>query len=57
MNINTGEIKENPTPQDLQSGNYVMLGGIPKTSCKKCYGRGYIGKNDAGKYIICQCVK
>lgn len=27
-------------------------------SCKKCYGRGYIGKNlTTGKLVPCKCVK
>lgn len=30
----------------------------PKSSCRHCYGRGYVGKDTAtGKKIICRCVK
>jgi len=25
--------------------------------CKKCYGRGYIGKRQNGTYIICKCLR
>ena len=29
----------------------------PKSSCLKCYGRGYIGKNQDEQYVACKCCK
>jgi len=30
----------------------------PKSSCRHCYGRGYVGTNtETGQKIICRCVK
>ena len=61
MNTETGEIRKFNTVEEMSeaiaTGNWVALGKKPRASCKKCYGRGYIGKNDAGKYVPCSCVK
>lgn len=30
----------------------------PKSNCKRCYGRGYIGRDRVKKYfIMCNCIK
>lgn len=61
MNVNTGEIRTFETAdamsEAIATGNWVALGKTPKASCKRCYGRGYIGRNDQGKFVPCNCVK
>ena len=43
---------------DEPSETYKELGNMPKASCRKCYGRGYIGKDlKRNQYIPCSCVK
>jgi len=45
-----------PDPRDKRRSR--LAGGLTaKASCKKCYGRGYVGKNDRGKLVPCRCVK
>ena len=63
MNTNTGEIEmldlkqltelqRNPRPE------MVELKRKPKTTCRKCYGRGHIGLNrTTNSYVICKCCK
>ena len=32
--------------------------GVPKAACKKCYGRGYIGRDSKLKYyLMCPCLR
>ena len=61
MNVETGEIKTFKTEDEFQvamrTGNWIALGRKPKASCKKCYGRGHVGQNDAGRFVPCSCVK
>ena len=62
MNVDTGEIRRFASHDMLQeailTGNWIPLGKAPKPSCKKCYGRGHVGRNvDTGKYVPCSCVK
>lgn len=36
---------------------YKALKRMPKASCRKCYGRGYIGKDlKTNQYVPCSCV-
>ena len=62
MDVGTGEILEFNNQKELEAAqavrDLVELKGKPKKSCRKCYGRGYIGFNTTtGKYIVCGCVK
>lgn len=41
----------------IAAGDWAYFGKKPKSSCKKCYGRGYQGVNDLGKYVVCPCVR
>lgn len=46
----TKAIKENPAS--------VGFRRAPKPSCKKCYGRGWVGRNlKTGLYVPCRCCK
>ena len=65
MNVRTGEFKEKEV---MVLGTDVEVNRKPKSSCKKCYGQGYIGRatqdgRRRGKIIIvkgnlvpCRCV-
>lgn len=34
----------------------LEITNLPKKSCKRCYGRGYVSKNhDSGHYDLCKC--
>lgn len=58
MNPNTGEIREFMTQAEAEAQGYtVPLGREPKSSCNKCYGRGYDGVNDEGQFVPCTCTK
>jgi len=54
MDERTGEIREFPKNTSIPEG-FIPLGRKPKTNCKYCYGRGYEGINDKGKYVPCRC--
>jgi hypothetical protein len=52
----TGTI-EKPTPVILEDkeGNKLRAPWIPNSKCKKCYGRGFIGKNvETGELEPCR---
>ena len=66
MDMNTGKIysekdvakmKESMTEEEFEKRfNEVYV--LPKRSCKKCYGRGHVGKNlMTGKVVMCTCMK
>lgn len=56
MNPTTGEIQEFSSQEAAnRSGYTVPLRGEPNPKCKKCYGRGHIGRNDQGQYVPCSC--
>lgn len=58
MNPDTGEIRKFETLDEaFKKGFIIPVNGLPKKSCRKCHGRGYIGKNDQGKYVPCSCVR
>ena len=60
MHVETGEVKEvnELTPEQLASGKWKELGKRPDPGCKKCYGRGYIGRDIVTNRVIeCLCVK
>lgn len=58
MNPNTGEIREFSSRQEANKAGFTIpVGQKPKASCSKCYGRGHIGRNDQGRYLLCTCVK
>ena len=60
MNIKTGEIKTFGHSDDLKramaTGDWRLLERKPRSGCKSCYGRGYVGKNDRGEFVPCNCV-
>jgi len=35
----------------------IVLKDYAHNSCKKCYGRGYLGADRSGNPIVCGCVK
>jgi hypothetical protein len=42
----------------LLSENQIPLNKKPSSSCKKCYGRGFLGKNSVDfTYIPCSCLQ
>ena len=56
MNLDTGEIREFQSQAQAELAGFLQpLTDKPKPSCKKCFGRGYIGINDNGKYVPCTC--
>ncbi len=60
MDVKTGEIKpvNELTPEQLASKRWVELGKRPNPGCRRCYGRGYTGRDlVTGNMIICRCVK
>lgn len=58
MDPRTGEIKEFPNRTAAEKEGYtVHLKCKPKPNCKRCYGRGHIGKNDRGLYVPCLCTQ
>lgn len=64
MNLETGEIfqvqrVDSPDFQArLMKGDFALLEKLPRKSCKKCHGRGYVGRNlQTGKLIVCGCTK
>ncbi|HUV65610.1 MAG TPA: hypothetical protein VMW24_17055 [Sedimentisphaerales bacterium] len=58
MDPRTGKIKEFDSDDEaIKAGYTIPVGCKPKASCKKCYGRGYVGTNDAGHKVPCACVK
>ncbi len=60
MNVETGEVKEigELTPEEIASGKWKELGKRPNPGCKRCHGRGYIGRDVvSGNVIECRCVK
>jgi len=56
MDLMTGEVRrlekgELPGPNDFPVDN------LPDKNCRKCYGRGYIGRDAHTKKVIpCRCV-
>ena len=58
MNPKTGEIREFESVETAHKAGFtVPVQGKPKASCKKCYGRGWIGTNDKKEKVPCTCVK
>lgn len=60
MHEDTGEIKEieKLTAKQLASRKWKELDKKPNPSCKRCYGRGYIGRDVITDRVIeCRCVK
>ena len=59
LNIYTGRIKFYANwmlrEEDMSTGNWIKINSSPAPNCKKCYGRGYIGKYH-GKCIPCRCI-
>lgn len=56
MDPNTGKIREFESEEKAKEEGYtVLLKREPKPNCKKCYGRGHVGKNDKGEYVPCSC--
>ena len=68
MDTATGEIKTFETEEQLNAEQakrlsegkspLVKLDQKPDPKCKKCWGRGHIGKDlKSGQFIPCKCVK
>lgn len=58
MNPDTGEIREFASQEEATAAGFtVPLKCKPKPSCKKCYGRGWIGTNDSGQHVACVCTQ
>ena len=60
MDKETGEIKDlnELTSEDIASKRWVELGKRPNPGCKKCHGRGWVGREiTSNRVIICKCVK
>lgn len=62
MNVETGEIQEfesaNKLQQAMRSGTWIAVDKMPDPNCRKCYGRGHLGKNlSTNLYVPCSCVK
>lgn len=57
MNPKTGEISDFESQEEARKAGFTIpLKRKPKASCRKCYGRGYTGTNDAGEKVACVCV-
>lgn len=58
MNPETGEIRKFESEELARAAGFtVAVKSQGKSSCRKCYGRGHIGRNDRGRYVECSCVK
>ncbi len=60
MHEETGEIRaiDKLTPEQKSSGKWATIERRPNPGCKRCHGRGWIGKDvNTGKVIKCRCVK
>ena len=58
ISIFTGAVYEleEEYSKNLDCGQ-LEISDLPKSSCKKCHGRGYIHRNvEAGHYDMCRCV-
>jgi len=41
--------------EGVSTGDWIKIRSSPKHDCKKCYGRGYIGRYQK-RYIPCRCL-
>jgi len=41
--------------EGVAKGVWIKICSSPKTDCKKCYGRGYVGRYQ-DKYVPCKCL-
>lgn len=60
MNVETGEIKDvdKLTEKERLSGKWVELERRPNPGCKRCHGRGHLGRDvTTDQYVLCRCVK
>lgn len=59
MDERTGEIGQFESDEKARQAGYdIPLGRAPRRNCKRCYGRGHLGRNvDTGKYLPCPCTK
>ena len=58
MNPVTGEIEEFKTWLEAEREGYaIALKREPNPKCHKCYGCGYVGKNDQGRFVPCTCTQ
>ena len=57
MNPKTGEIREFSSGEKARAAGFtVSLDCQPDLDCKKCWGRGHVGKQrSTGKYVACPC--
>ena len=46
---------KNPFSNMNIKGNIKL--GSAKKSCKKCYGRGWVGRDDNGGLVVCTCTQ
>lgn len=59
MNAETNITQDTTGSQERSDKTRAKLAGglTAKASCRKCYGRGYVGRNDRGQLVRCTCVK
>ena len=62
MDVTTGKIKEFKSERELakaqMDGRWVELGRRPNPGCKRCHGRGHLGRDvTTNEYVPCKCVK
>lgn len=58
MNPETGEIKEFQSMEEARKQGFtVPLKCPPRPNCRKCFGRGWEGTNDAGFKVPCTCTQ
>jgi hypothetical protein len=61
MDLKTGKIhhltdEEYSKIPEEQAKYLLKLLGPPKKNCRKCFGRGHIGKGQDDLYVPCTCV-
>ena len=59
FNVSTGQIKFFADwilrEEGVAGGDWIKIRSSPRSNCKRCYGRGYIGKHE-GRCLPCSCV-
>lgn len=57
FNLMTGFLRKLKEPGELIGSWEIYVWNEPKSNCKKCYGRGYIGKNvKTHLKVSCNCL-
>lgn len=53
MDIHTNETKM--PPEESTNKYEIPVKSMPKKGCKRCFGRGYIGRLADGRVMVCRC--